>query len=240
MELFRSMKKFFLSLVLLFSLFFGNFSCIFAESAEVSGVKISSNGDSWSGNKRINMVKKTVASLFFRFDFSGLMVLIDKDQVEPRGQIQGKNMKLSASVQSDAEFLKLFTHELGHFVDIYVLRGNTPNNDPSSNFYAISWQSSKVKKTNSSLSSFVSGYAATNQYEDFAETFVWYIFHNEKFLDAAMKNEQMRLKYLFFADTVFVHGEFMGTDFTLGNISNYRWDTTKVPILFQNYLNFLG
>lgn len=142
-------------------------------------------------------------SAFFPFVYDGLNVLIDSQQKEPRGQIRGKEMKLSAQVVSDAEFLKLFTHELGHFIDIYALRATRETADPSLDFYRISWKSPKTKLPNAKLSSFVSGYAATNQYEDFAETFVWYVFHNAKFMDQAMINEDLRLKYLFFADHVF-------------------------------------
>lgn len=149
-------------------------------------------------------------------------------------------MKLSATVDRDSEFIKLFTHELGHFIDIYVLRATNTTADPSESFYAISWKSANVKKPANFISDFISGYAAINQYEDFAEAFVWYIFHNENFHERAMKNDAIRQKYLFFADFVFVHGEFQGTDFSLGQIPNYFWDSTKIPIFIQNYLSFLG
>lgn len=170
---------------------------------EFSGAKVTANGDEWFAKKRINFIEKTLNSIYFPFRYDGLSVFIDEAQKEPRGQIRGKEMKLSAIIQADAEFIKLFTHELGHFIDIYVLRASPQNSDPSLDFYKISWKNPKTKHASSGLSSFVSGYAATNQYEDFAESFVWYVFHNEKFLDAAMKNEEMRLKYLFFSDNVF-------------------------------------
>lgn len=203
MELLVSMKKICLTFLLIISVFCTNFSQVFAQNAEILGAKVSSNGDTWITNKRIDYISKTLKSAFFPFNYSGLNIFIDSNQKEPRGQIRGKEMKLSAQVIADAEFIKLFTHELAHFVDIYVLRSSANFSDPSLDFYKISWKSVKTKLPNAKMSSFVSGYAATNQYEDFAETFVWYVFHNETFLDQAMKNEDLRLKYLFFADHVF-------------------------------------
>jgi len=86
---------------------------------------------------------------------------------------------------------------------------------------------------------FVSGYAATNQYEDFAESFVFYIFHNATFADRALRSESIRQKYLFFANTVFARGYFQGTDFSIGRVPSYVWDTTKIAYSLQKYLYFL-
>lgn len=226
--------------MIIFSVVFANFSQIFAQTTEFSGAKIVTNGEAIIVNRQIELMKRTMGSRFFPFLYTGLSIFLDANQKEPRGQLRGKEMKLSAQVTNDTEFIKLFTHELAHVVDIYFLRATQNFPDPSKDFYKISWQSMKTKHAGTSLSDFVSGYAATNQYEDFAESFVWYVFHNNNFLDRAMKNESLRQKYLFFADNVFVHGEFQGTDFSLTQAPDYLWDTTKIPILFQNYLNFLG
>ena len=86
------------------------------------------------------------------------------------------------------------------------------------------------------MSSFVSGYAATNKYEDFAESLTFYIFHNDEFLDRAMKNDSLRNKYLFISNFVFENGEFLDTNFGIGKIPSYLWDTTKLPISVKKYL----
>lgn len=190
--------------------------------------------------RRVGIINKMFSSVYFPFSYSGLSVFIDSNQKEPRGQITGGNMKISSHIARDAEFVQLFTHELGHFIDIMILRGNQTSPDLSQDFYKISWQDVKTKKPSSKITDFVSGYGATNQYEDFAEAFVWYIFHNENFYERAMKNDILRQKYLFFADNIFVHGEFQGTDFSLGDMPSYIWDTTKTPIFLQKYLSFLG
>jgi hypothetical protein len=75
--------------------------------------------------------------------------------------------------------------------------------DPSEIFYRISWLEKSTKKSSEMMSSFVSGYAATNQYEDFAESLTFYIFHNDEFLDRALKNDSLRNKYLFISNFVF-------------------------------------
>ena len=86
----------------------------------------------------------------------------------------------------------------------------------------------------------MSGYAATNKYEDFAESFTFYIFHNTYFADRALKNSSIREKYLFFSNNVFPSGQFTGKEFSTIRIPNYIWDTTKVPISLTKYLYSLN
>jgi len=90
------------------------------------------------------------------------------------------------------------------------------------------------------MESFVTGYAATNKYEDFAESFVFYVFHNRSFADMALKNESLRRKYLFFSEYIFPREEFTQTDFTLGTLPTYSWDSTKIPISLKKYLYSLN
>ncbi len=169
------------------------------------------------------------------FAISSLLVFIDENMVEPRGKMKGSNITLSEKVVRDGEFIKLFVHELGHYIDIYVLV-NIAGEDVSHYFYEVSWENSTVKKSGEGISSFVSGYALTNQYEDFAESFTFYIFHNEDFAERALKNESLRKKYLFFSKYAFKSWQFSGTDFSLARVPKYLWDTTKIPISLQKYL----
>lgn len=69
---------------------------------------------------------------------------------------------------------------------------------------------------------------------------VFYVFHNRAFLDRAMRDETIRQKYLFFHSTVFPKGTFVDTDFSLGKVPGYLWDTTKLPISLQKYLYSLA
>lgn len=237
------MRRKYSHIIALFVIIIGFFCALISPAVafdeKISGARVAANGDVFVAERRGNLIARILRSAFFPFSYEGLLVFIDTNQREPRGQIRGKDMRLSAHIVSDAEFLQLFVHELGHFVDIYMLRASRFSSDPSQDFYAINWKKPTIKRPAASLSSFVSGYAATNQYEDFAETFVWYVFHNDTFAEQAMKNEDLRRKYLFFSDVVFVNGEFQGTDFSLGEVPAYLWDTTKAPILLENYLSFL-
>lgn len=196
------------------------------------------NGDAAISKRRIQLIENIFSSQYFNFNIEGLSLLIDIWQKEPRGKIQWKNITLSSGIRNDWEFLQLFIHEFGHFVDLYLLKGNA-SADPSEEFYAIDWKTASIKKPGVSLSNFVSGYAASNKYEDFAESFTWYVFHNANFADRALKNESLRKKYLFIADNIFTHWEFQDTDFSSGKIPNYFWDTTKISISVQKYLNYI-
>ena len=121
--------------MLIFSVVFANFSQIFAQTTEFSGAKIVANGEPIIVNRQIDLMKRTI----------GLSIFLDANQKEPRGQLRGKEMKISAQVTNDTEFIKLFTHELAHVVDIYFLRATENFPDPSKDFYKISWQSMKTK-----------------------------------------------------------------------------------------------
>jgi hypothetical protein len=149
-----------------------------------------------------------------------------------------KDTKISLSpyIARDTEFAKLFMHELAHYIDIYSFVMDRTGHDISDDFYHISWQKPTTKSANQGTMDFVSGYAATNQYEDFAESFVFYIFHNSTFVDRGLRSESLRQKYIYLANYVFPRGSFQGTDFSIGRVPSYVWDTTKISYSLQKYL----
>ncbi len=153
--------------------------------------------------------------------------------------MKGKSIRLSPNVAKESEFLQLLVHEVGHYIDIYSLITFSRKPDPSSYFYSISWEGKNTKKPDQTIQSFISGYAATNQYEDFAESFTFYIFHNDEFADRALRNDSLRQKYLFLGEYVFPEGTFLGTDFGISKAPSYLWDTTKVAVSVKKYLYFL-
>lgn len=212
---------------------------VFAIEKNIKWVNIVANGDQNVAYRRLKFFDNFFDSKFFNFDFKNLKINIDSSLKEPRAQIKWREINISATILNDWEFFKLFIHELGHFLDLYILRASKNQADPSNDFYKISWQSTLVKHPNSSILDFVSGYAVSNKYEDFAESFVYYIFHNDNFYEKAMKNDILRQKYLFFADYVFVKWEFQWTSFSTVSEPNYLWDTTRISINLQNFLLFL-
>lgn len=77
--------------------------------------------------------------------------------------------------------------------------------------------------------SFVSGYAATNQYEDFAETFALYVFHNTAFAELSKTSVILQKKYDYMGDYVF--GEyFKNTSYEVSPLPSKLWDVTKIVI----------
>ena len=200
------------------------------------GFSVESLGQTRNIESRKHLIERVLTKDSMHFWYSALSIIIDAAQKEPRGKMQGRTITLSASVRSEGEFLKLLVHELGHYVDIYSLLGAAPDRDISDQFYAISWIDRTTKRSSESLMSFVSGYAASNKYEDFAESFTFYIFHNKEFAERAMKNESLRQKYIYFSQYVFSRGEFIDTDFRTSVIPSYIWDTTKIPVSVKKYL----
>lgn len=204
------------------------------------GFLVESIGTMKNMESRKNLIEQVLSSDEMHFWYRALSIVLDTSLVEPRGQMKGRLIRISPHVQRDAEFLKLLVHEVAHYIDIYTFIVSKQSSDPSTAFYKISWENAKTKRAWESISSFVSWYAATNQYEDFAESFTFYVFHNGTFAERAIKNESLRKKYLFFLNEVFPDGAFQDTDFAIGIVPSYLWDTTKVPVSVKKYLYSLA
>lgn len=114
-------------------------------------------------------------------------------------------------------------------IDIYTLKKKLQTADPSEEFYTISWVKPNVMKAGLSGASFVSGYASTNQYEDFAESFTMYIFHNQEFLKRSKTNIIIQKKYNFLRTRIFGDA-FLGSEYEKEVIPAKVWDVTKIGI----------
>jgi hypothetical protein len=80
----------------------------------------------------------------------------------------------------------------------------------------------------------------TNKYEDFAESFTYYILHNKDFLIKSKSSKKLKNKYDFFWKYVFRNHIFEWTDFSKDNkIKNYYRDITKIDFSLENFLEFL-
>ncbi len=119
------------------------------------------------------------------------------------------------TVSSYVEFFELMSHEVWHIVDLGMIRwySNKKSNiytefsrkvfaidDPSIDFYKISWQSEKVRKAEETRDDFCSGYGMTDPFEDFAECHNLYLNHNAIFKQLATINDSLRQKYNFMAN----------------------------------------
>jgi len=189
-----------------------------------------------SKDKKNIIDTQTLSDIFYK-KIIPLNLTLNANRVYPRGQVTGWELILSNNISSLAETTKVLGHEMGHIVDIYHLKKNIY--DVSDIFYNISWVSKDIKKKETTLNDFVSGYAASNKYEDFAESLTMYVFHNEKFHSKTLKNYRLKQKYNFFKKHIFKKWEFTNTDFSTGEIADYNWDATKISINLKKYLYYI-
>lgn len=186
----------------------------------------------------VSLLRANINARALRDKVTPLSVTVDAERVEPRGQLSGNELIISTSIPTDSEKISVFVHELGHVVDIHYLKPGMLG-DPSEDFYKISWESYKIKKKGAKLADFVSGYALSNKYEDFAESFSFFVFHNAEFQKRAKTNPLLAKKYAFFSEKVFESGDFANTNFASGAVKTYFWDTTKLPIQTKKYLFYI-
>lgn len=211
------------------------------QALSVNQVTVTSTSSTERDSLREKNITQILSSSVFKwFTHESLSVSIDSSLVEPRWRMQWSRITLSSGVARESEFIQLFMHEFAHFIDISHLKAYNDTRDVSLDFYSISWQNPTTKHAWQKQRNFVSGYAATNQYEDFAESFVFYVFHNRTFEDLALRDDILRQKYLFFQNSLFSEWEFVDTDFSIGKVPVYLWDTTKLPISLQKYLYSLN
>ena len=189
-------------------------------------------------NTLVNRLKDVIYSSYFQSKVTPLNLVLDTERQEPRGQVVGNKLILSTTIPNDSEQLKVFVHELGHIIDIFYLKKGFFS-DPSDIFYAISWESFNTKKKGQKIVDFVSGYALSNKYEDFAESFAFYVFHNEDFIARAKANPILQQKYDFFTSYVFDKDAFIGTTFGISPLKSYNWDTTKIQVDTKKYFYYI-
>lgn len=146
----------------------------------------------------------------------------------------------------DREFMALLIHECGHVTDLGGLRGsqigggtsffdgNTPiyGNDPSVAFYALSWISADLNHPGSKDSDFVSGYAAADPFEDFAEAYAFFALQKDVFKKLAEKNPVLKAKYDFMDQVVFANKEPVAQGQYVPK-KNVPWDVTKLPYVWH-------
>lgn len=159
-----------------------------------------------------------------------------------RGLANSRMMILNTeSISDEKELQAVFVHEMGHIVDLGMLTTDSYTkthfwsvgtqvfaNDPSLDFYHLSWIDDKTKSPLAVRSDFVSGYAMTSPFEDFAETYLFYRLHGEKFRSIAAYSNVLSAKYRFIKDRVFNGQEFQLSKQENGFLHNIIWDATLV------------
>lgn len=167
---------------------------------------------------------------------------VRKDTHVSRGLANSQMMILNTdSISSEDELKAVFTHEMGHIVDLGMLTSNSniktvfwsPGtqvfaNDPSLDFYHLSWKDDKTKSNLALRSDFVSGYAMSSPFEDFAESYLFYRLHGEKFRQITHYSKVLAAKYDFMKTKVFNGEEFQTRKAENGFLHNLIWDATLV------------
>lgn len=188
------------------------------------------------------ILKKVVTSPPFFWVIVDLWIDLYKDIFDVRWKMKNGNVKLFwVSNIKNAELVAVFVHEVGHFIDIYYFNDDSQDGiDYSNYFYDIAWDSTKTINSEMIWWDFVSWYSMTNKYEDFAESFTYYILHNEDFMEKAMISGILKEKYDFFWKYLFKNNEFKSIDFwKWEKIKDYYWDITKIQINLENFLQYL-
>lgn len=178
-------------------------------------------------------------SQVFAPKISHLDIELYRQKNDVRGKMKHASIQLFwAGYTPNDELVNVFTHELAHYIDIYFLTKKVFN-DPSEGFYAISWKNTSTIIAGQKNKDFVSGYAMTNKYEDFAESMTYYIFANEEMRERAKNSFSLKKKYEFFERSIFKNNEFKNTNFSNNNAKRYYWDITKISFDIKNFLEYL-
>lgn len=133
-------------------------------------------------------------------------------------------------------------HEFGHLYDFYFeSESGTPspfhngiaqltNDDPSAQFYRMSWENNEVHRGDQE--DFCSCYGTSNPQEDFAEAFAMYILQGSTFEAWSQKNPVLKQKYAFIKDI------FQGrTFFSPTTMYQRPFSIIDIPVDYQELLN---
>ncbi len=167
-----------------------------------------------------------------------------------RGLGGGSTIILRCTDVSDKELVSVFVHEMGHVVDTGLYTGNSLygksgfmdgslpiyNNDLSLRFYKISWLDDKTLRSGAKESNFVSRYGMTDPFEDFAETYNFYILHGKQFKEMAEFDRTLMRKYLFMKYYIFKGREYDNDPYTEAQPFTRTYDST---VLNYNENSFL-
>lgn len=168
-----------------------------------------------------------------------------------RGMANSHKMILNiGTIETQEELAAIFLHEMGHVVDLGYFKGSKESgesefydgkkpiykDDRSLAFYRLSWKNASTRKKGSLRSDFVSGYALSDPFEDFAEHYIFYRLHGEKFRVLAKKSKILQKKYNFLRYNVFDMEEYQTKKVATSEFNSDIWDTTLVKYVIEKNL----
>ncbi len=150
------------------------------------------------------------------------------------------------AIDDHKEFWEVLTHEFGHIIDLWILVWNWPQknsrftefgkerfykDDPSIQYYEISWLNEDTRKANSSRMDFVSWYWMTNPFEDFAESINLYLNHYWVFKKMSDTSSSLDLKFKFMQNLFndrYLNYWRANIDKIKSNPERRPWDSTNI------------
>jgi hypothetical protein len=159
--------------------------------------------------------------------------------LKSRGYAGANTLIIQARKNKD-EQRGLLIHEASHVLDLGCLTGTAASgessfkdgrtvmyqDDPSVAFYSISWMTENIQKKGTKKADFVSGYAASNVFEDLSESVTYYVLAKEAFVTRAKTNKALAAKLAWIETYVFPGGVKVA-DGTKWN-GTIPWDATKL------------
>lgn len=157
-----------------------------------------------------------------------------------RGWGGGSTIILRCDGLKDEELVSVLVHEMGHVTDTGLLNGNFSSaasefmdgnvpvytDDPSLEFYRFSFRDERTLRQGSTELDFVSGYAMSDPFEDFAETYNFYVLHGDEFRRMKAYNTVLQQKYDFLKIVVFRGDEFFNGSSDDTSTFSRNYDTT--------------
>lgn len=153
----------------------------------------------------------------------------------------GKTTIIIDGSVSDTEFIALLAHECGHVISGNLTGtasvGNSAYWDgkeafkadaPVLSFFSASWENERTLKKGSKDADFISGYAKTDIFEDFAETFAAYVLQRPYLRKRAETNAAIAQKLAWMEQNLPLSETAVG-ETTYAGTSKVPWDVTKLP-----------
>ncbi len=159
-----------------------------------------------------------------------------------RRGLGGKTTIILDGSVPDEEFAALLTHECGHVISAN-LQGDASTgesnyhdgrnafyqNSPVPAFWKVAWKTETSRLSGNIDADFVSGYAKSDAFEDFAETFAAYVLQRGMLRERAKTNAAIAAKLAWMEKTLPLQENLLGEGSAVWN-GEVPWDVTRLPL----------
>lgn len=223
-------------------------SNFFSAPLEVSNFEVQGEATAETLEWCSNLVTQTFALLPAEHVTSVHHLILDFDPEARRGLGGDNTIILRCVGMDEKELIGVLVHEVGHVVDTGLLETDTTgtattyldrgqivfDTDPSVPFYSFNWIDSE--NWLGEKADFVSGYARSNPYEEFAESYAMYVLNGQLFKEYADENPTLRGKYDYLKDVVFSGFEYELPKTTTKGAFERVYDITRLDYDLESLL----